>query len=783
MHKNTLQLLTLFLLIPIIILTVSVISEPQNITQFAQETFSEPPIFGCLQVGEGNKATCASKLGITTELLLTLHDRPIEKQTTVYYGDRLKGSVKFTNVGDLPIMLNNFGLGAQTPDKRVSRNFQPQKGRTSLAPRQDITLPNASYKFKSPDPNKEWTVSSKVTTSGGEIPTTDSKQKITVNATCTALRIKELTNKDKQNLKTLCGKDSKSKLCSSKQYCEIFKGSGCSQPNLYKETPGWQCDPNVYLPGPEQDLLEELCKVYPDSDACKNFCERSAGSPLCPKKYIVLDTSTGKPVLRLKHPKAVYIHDLKDFPFEYPENYPKDLPRIDFSNPDKPPAGKTTRVTRPTRLAALQPRATVLGNQSANPVLLAGVAQPPAPQQPAPAPPPGPTDCGFLGVKCALNFGKAVGRAAANVIPAPVKQAMTGIPPLASTGAALQKLSGPCQNSFAQQVGTGDCNPKKGAPAAGTPATASPAGPGGPQGGQNGTERNSLMSDGKGGFIDKRTGKPVPPPAPGSIFPCNPGVNPNDPNAEMCSRANVADPGDEGYAPECASGRKDVNPNDDPNGAPQFACCLDATKYVPGGGFCGRKASVWVEPAGKPANPSPNGQCGPANQGACKPGDPTAPAEPKDYFGKVCSNNSYTGPNAHLCMGVAGDPNDPVAKYQGTPEGAPFIPGQQAPVGPAAAPPPGGNTAPVPGAPGTVGDNPDYKLESDPPAGYNPDSLAKDPNVSPQEKNCRDRARYYDRNSNTCMPIWGSASQCGTLGYAFQPNTQNSAKPGTCKIR
>lgn len=658
-HSKARQLSALFVLVPMLLLTLAALSQPQRLVQFAQETFTEPPLFGCLQVGEGSKSTCASKLGITTAFTLNLHDRPIEQQTTVYYGDRLNGSVKFTNVGDLPIMLNNIGLGAQTPDKKTSRDFRPLKGQTTLQPKQEVTLPNASYLFKSPDPNKEWTVGTKIKTSGGEIPTADSKKKITVNATCTALRIKELTTKDKTNIRNFCGRNPKSKLCTSKQYCEIFKGTGCNQPNLYRETPGWQCDQNVYPPAPEQDILEELCRAHPDTDACKDFCERTVGTSLCPKKYIVIDTKTGRPVLRLKHPKAVYIHDLKGFPFEYPADYPKDLPRLGSSAP-----GNTR----------------VLGIQTTDKSLLA-------------------RDSGELPALGPLAPAKEPLAPLNRIQPVIPKQWKAPPPnkPASSNGGCAAGLV---------RVGVNGCFPPgNSAPAkqAGPPGTgagttgSNGCAPGMLRQGVNGcvrAEPNRVVPDGAGGFKDPKSGAKVDPKG-GSLHIC-PGQN--DPN-KLCSDAAQAQEGDEGYATQCASGRKDVNPNDDPNGAPQYACCLDATKYVPGGGFCGRKASVWTKPAGKPgpgAKPLPGseGECRPGNQAAC---DPNAPA---DYFGRVCSNKSFTGPNAHLCFPDHPDPalRDPVTPYQSTPNAAPypFSPGVE-PDPPA--PPPAAGPAPAGPAP------------------------------------------------------------------------------------
>lgn len=827
LHKNTIHLLALFVLVPVLVLTVAFIGEPQRIVQFAQE-FTEPPLYGCLRVGEGNAQNCASKLGLTTAFALTLHDRPLPKEATVYYGDRIKGSLKFTNVGDLPLTLQKIGLNAVPSGKKESRELKPMRENVTLAPQQTVSINESSYLFKSPDPNKEWTVSSKITTTGGEIPTADAKQKITVNASCTALRIKELTSKDKTNIKNFCGKNPNSKLCTSKQYCEIFKGANCNQPNLFTEKPGWQCDQNVYLPAPEQQILEELCKVYPDTDACKKFCDRTVGSSLCPKKYIVIDVASGKPVQRIQHPNAVYIHDIKNFPVNYPDDYiAKGFPKMG-DNPKPSPKVMGVK-TDNKELLAQAGRDRV--PPSTNPL------PPIRPAAPLPAPPPRPVPPRFQpGIKTPLGcIGTCEPPGQAKAPPAWGLNTIIGC--LGTCGVK----PAPAPNRPPPPSATCD-SPGGARPAAGCPApqglTRPPA--------ATRPEPSSLRPDGRGGFVDKN-GRPVAAPAginrgaaagtPGSIFPCVAGQDPNNPNTQLCTNPENAEEGDEGYAPECESGRRDVNPNDDPQGAPQHSCCLDKVKYEPGGGFCGRKAGAYLVPAGE----NPRDRKGP-NPCNVPQGQPIPPnCVQTDYFGKVCANFSWTDPDAHICKGTTASDGRPasqesvIAPYQNTPEGRAFGPkdprgfprgdlnpqndcnrvagqhtitladGKGACVyvnSPECRPGefkhvnstqctsycPAGHIITSggcqdPNAPREVGDNPDYKLESDPPSGYNFDGISRDPNVSPQEKNCRDRARYYDRNSNSCMPIWAGESQCNSLGYAWQQNTQSSAKPGTCKLR
>ncbi len=428
-QKKIKPVLLFAILIPCLALTIFALSQVQRLQQYAAtKTESNPPFYGCIHMGEANTINCGSRLGsFSWTKDLTLHDRPLDNQT-VYYGDRVKGSIKFANVGDLPIQIANIGIIANAADGKHVVQFLPKSGQLNLEPQKDTTIKDASYIFDGPDPAGQWSVSPNITDSDGQSLVSDDKKKtLTVNATCTALRAQELTEKDKTNLKEYCSTNATSKLCTSREYCEIFKGNNCTQPNVSQETPGWQCDTRVYLAKTEQDMLEELCKVYPDSDACEQFCAKTVGSSICPPKYLFIDTRTGKPI-PLHNPNAIYVAHPDQLKFQYSGKYPKTAvrlksPNISLANEKtavagastsiamglpgpggasgavdiKPPTDSTltapdangTPLKTPADTAAAPPPAAV-----AAPPPPAPPAAPPAPPAPAPGPPPA---CGTSG--------------------------------------------------------------------------------------------------------------------------------------------------------------------------------------------------------------------------------------------------------------------------------------------------------------------------------------------------------------------------------------------------
>lgn len=301
-HRRRLILFYSLALFTMIGLTVSVLVERQSIQNYAQpQTYVAPPLFGCLHTGESDETLCGTKLGEASSLKLTMHDRQVGK-TIVYYGDRLTGTLSYTNTADLPISIQTIGIAAAPgngkrkpfdadrktlesgyPDKAM---FLPQQGPRILASKQSYTLPAASYRVTADDPAGVWSAGTNIVSNGQIVPVEEKPIPFTVNSTCTALRVLEMSTKDKANAKAMCGKDSKSKLCSSRQYCEIIKGENCTQKNVSEPVDHAQCDQYIIVEEEEQAILEEYCGKYPNGDICKDFCLRSIGASSCPVFYL-----------------------------------------------------------------------------------------------------------------------------------------------------------------------------------------------------------------------------------------------------------------------------------------------------------------------------------------------------------------------------------------------------------------------------------------------------------------------------------------------------------------
>lgn len=611
--KSKKRIVFSLILLPVIVLTVFTLLQPQRTQQFAQQIFTGPPLFGCLQVGEGRTQTCGTRLGKQIGQSFSLHGRPLNGQP-VYYGDRLYGSLEYTNVGDLPINIENLTLYAESGITNKIVTFVPGSGRITLNPGESFQTEEASYRFNWGDPRGAWSIGGVLKdTNGQSAEVDDKKENIIVNATCTALRIQELTEKDKSNLKSHCSGNPNSKLCSSKQYCEIFNGKNCTQPNVSQETDRWQCDQYVYLPKPEQDLLEEFCKVYPDTDACKDFCARTLDSSLCPDKYLFIDTYTGKPI-KFKHPRAVFVRDPEGLQFKYSKDYPTDKARV-HKNMEEVASGAATINNKPE----VKSESTIAAIDNFSP--LGGVSNPPAqfgtscggPCPPPPAAVPavkarndalmakGQPICG-VGLKSQIVGGSQI------CVPAPPPFMPNCFPDMVAAGTCRREI---CSNDIAcdarnnklftfecnqgNSVGTDDPVTDSHVPGAGCrknppPQRAEPGAGPPAQCGVNGLppcnlERNELPPDPlKGRLLDPST--------------CNPDGTAKPPYT-ACTSLTVpekAQEGDFGYAKECRSGRRDQNSLDDPSGVPQHACCANSLSLREG--CCGQDCGVWSQKAG-----------------------------------------------------------------------------------------------------------------------------------------------------------------------------------------
>ncbi len=294
------RLHTLFILIPVLILTLAAVTQPQRIMQFAQTASQSatqnathnlanpppPPLYGCLQVGEGTNKSCAS-LQVKQEMHLTLHDRPLEGQT-IWYGDIVSGTIKYTNIGDVPINIASVALMGETADGTYKVNFSSGKSGGVLNPGQSIDIPASSHRFGHPDPGGAWKLTAKLTDANGASVEDIENVKVNVNTTCTVLRIKDLTDTDKNNLRKHCANHPNTKLCKSQQYCLVVgNGKNCDKTIPDENKPSFQCDKYIIVSVIQQDLFEEICNDAPDSDMCKDYCFQTIGSPICIEKIQV----------------------------------------------------------------------------------------------------------------------------------------------------------------------------------------------------------------------------------------------------------------------------------------------------------------------------------------------------------------------------------------------------------------------------------------------------------------------------------------------------------------
>lgn len=287
MRKNTKQLFLSFVLVPTFILTLAVLTQPQHIRQFAQSLSSTPPppTYGCLQVGEGTNKNCAS-LQVKAEFSLTLHGRPLANKT-IWYGDTVTGQMKYTNIGDVPINIQKASLTGGPIDSKYRVDFKPAQQAVTLNPGQTITLPTASHRFGHPDPEGTWKITAKLTDSNGQSVEDIQTVKVAVNTTCTVLRIKDLTSRDTRNLTEHCAKYPYTKLCRSQQYCEVVGDGKCDKAIPDEHKPSHQCDPWIIVSVAQQELFEEFCNFYPNTDACKDYCYQTLGSPICVEEVTI----------------------------------------------------------------------------------------------------------------------------------------------------------------------------------------------------------------------------------------------------------------------------------------------------------------------------------------------------------------------------------------------------------------------------------------------------------------------------------------------------------------
>jgi hypothetical protein len=279
------QLILLALAIP---LTVILTQFPQTLRSSAQSILESPPLFYCLAVGESNKDLCASST-LEANTTLQLNGFEFSRDKIVYYNDTLTGEATYTNTGDVPVTIKKIALVAESKntDKRVE--FNPNRQNVIVQPGKTVTVSASSRMFTSPDPSGTWEVFSSVTMNDGKRFDNPKKTIINVSSSCTALRALPLNDEEIGNLKVLCTRTPESKLCTSRQYCELIGGERCKQnaPAQEHQDKQLQCDGNVIIPKEEQEFLEEYCEEYSDSSTCTDYCARTIDSAICEDGFTI----------------------------------------------------------------------------------------------------------------------------------------------------------------------------------------------------------------------------------------------------------------------------------------------------------------------------------------------------------------------------------------------------------------------------------------------------------------------------------------------------------------
>lgn len=268
--------------------TILLAQSSQELRSSAQTILSTPPMFFCIATGESNKELCASS-SLDSKTTFQLNGYPLERTKIVYYNDTLTGEASYTNTGDKAVTIKKIALVAEAENGKSRLEFNPNKQNIVVQPGKTVSIPTAARMFESPNPSGTWEVFSSVTMESGQRFDNPRKTIINVSAACTGLRAIPLVESDLTILQAYCAQNSQSKLCTSRQYCELTGGEKCeqkapNQPHLDKHL---QCDENIIIPEEEQGFLEEFCEANPNAATCKEFCERTIDSSLCPDGFTI----------------------------------------------------------------------------------------------------------------------------------------------------------------------------------------------------------------------------------------------------------------------------------------------------------------------------------------------------------------------------------------------------------------------------------------------------------------------------------------------------------------
>lgn len=216
--KKTLVYFLVVSLLIAIPLTIYAARQIQITRQEAQTNGPPPPpMYGCMSLGGGDKKNCPS-LWIKAGSKLTLHDRTARNKIT-YYGDTIKATVEYTNTGDVVWEIASMGVAGKPKGSDYRIDFEPKHPPATVQPGQTITLENTAHTFNAPDRGGEWAIFTTATDKYGQVLDGDTKTRIWVDSTCTALRRQPLTDAVKKTVTDICATGKQQVLC--QQLCEI----------------------------------------------------------------------------------------------------------------------------------------------------------------------------------------------------------------------------------------------------------------------------------------------------------------------------------------------------------------------------------------------------------------------------------------------------------------------------------------------------------------------------------------------------------------------------------
>ncbi len=227
--KRTVHIFLFVLLLLAVSVTVVAAEQQQQFKQSAQTTnttapqgYSQPPLYGCLQVGEGTNKGCASKL-LISDLKVTLDGQNAEGKT-VFYTQTLNAVLKVTNVGDLPIKLQSIAVAGQPLNANYKAVFTPTKQNITLNPKSATTLSGTMHTFNSPDPGGPWKITDNLYDDNGHLVADTASVNVNVNTTCKALNRIKLNQAELNALKAECKTKTSAPECA--EYCDM-PGTAC----------------------------------------------------------------------------------------------------------------------------------------------------------------------------------------------------------------------------------------------------------------------------------------------------------------------------------------------------------------------------------------------------------------------------------------------------------------------------------------------------------------------------------------------------------------------------